>query len=247
MRGGRDETEGQESELDEFLIQSRPRACLGAFARVRRPAAGCPERALPLRLGRRAACVEPGNRCSRASGGSASLKERGERSFRPRRSAAARRRRRWRDDRLVVVVYEEGLSGEAGRRFARGLAEKQRQRIAALEPGGGGRPRDRTGRSGDRDSRLLARARVRCARASAGSSTAATTSAAAGPGTRSRSTTRATPAASRSISGSRRHERLSARGSGSSRVPGSRPGPESAAAGSAIGSRRCITTTSSSQ
>ena len=65
----------------------------------------------------------------------------------------------WRDDRLVVVVYEEGLSGEAGRRFARAGREAAAADRVALEPGGGGRPRDRTGRSGDRDSRLLARAR----------------------------------------------------------------------------------------
>lgn len=40
----------------------------------------------------------------------------------------------WRDGRLVVAVYEEGLQGEAGRRFAADLAEKQRRRIDSPAP-----------------------------------------------------------------------------------------------------------------
>ena len=35
----------------------------------------------------------------------------------------------WRDGRLIVAVYEEGLTGDPGRSFARDLAEKQRRRI----------------------------------------------------------------------------------------------------------------------
>jgi hypothetical protein len=40
----------------------------------------------------------------------------------------------WRDGRLLAVVYEEGLIGEEGRRFAADLARKQDQRIRSPEP-----------------------------------------------------------------------------------------------------------------
>jgi hypothetical protein len=40
----------------------------------------------------------------------------------------------WRDGRVLAVVYEEGLGGEKGRRFAAELARKQDSRIQSPEP-----------------------------------------------------------------------------------------------------------------
>lgn len=124
-------TEGQEPELDEFLIQSRPRACLGAFAREWGGAPRVVQSALFL--------FDSGDQAQRAwelrkplfesFGRIRITKERGEGAFDSDGLQQLGAGEAWRDDRLVVVVYEEGLAGEAGRRFAHVLAEKQRQRI----------------------------------------------------------------------------------------------------------------------
>ncbi|MGH3079813.1 MAG: hypothetical protein ACRDNH_01575 [Gaiellaceae bacterium] len=124
-------TEGEEPELDAFLIESRPRACLGAFAREW----GGPPRVVQSAL----FLFDSGEDAQRAwqlrkplfesFGRIRVTKERGGGAFDSAGLQQLGAGEAWRDDRLVVVVYEEGLSGEAGRRFARELAEKQRQRI----------------------------------------------------------------------------------------------------------------------
>jgi hypothetical protein len=124
-------TEGDEPELDEFLIESRPRACLGAFSREW----GGPPRSVQSALflfdsdedAKRAwelrkALFEAFARIRLTT-------ERPGGAFDSEGLQQLGAGEAWRDDRLVVAVYEEGLSGEAGRRFAADLAEKQRQRI----------------------------------------------------------------------------------------------------------------------
>jgi hypothetical protein len=124
-------TEGGVPELDEFLIRSRPRACLGAFAREW----GGPPRVVQSAL----FLFDSAEDAQRAWELRKPLfesfarirltTERGGGAFDSAGLQQLGAGEAWRDDRLVVAVYEEGLSGEAGRRFADDLAGKQRQRI----------------------------------------------------------------------------------------------------------------------
>jgi hypothetical protein len=127
-------TEGDEPELDEFLIESRPRACFGDFAREWGGPPPLVQTALFL--------FDSDEDAQRAwelrkplFGSFARIyltSERGAGDAVAFDSAGLQRRgagEAWRDERLVVAVYEEGLSGDEGRDFAGGLAEKQRERI----------------------------------------------------------------------------------------------------------------------
>lgn len=127
-------TEGQEPVLDEFLIASRPRACLGDFSREW---GGPPplvataiflfdsdedaQRAWELRKLLLESFARIFLTTERGGGDAVAFDSDGLQ----RRGAGEA----WRDGRLVVAVYEEGLAGEDGREFAADLAEKQRERI----------------------------------------------------------------------------------------------------------------------
>ncbi len=128
-------TEGQEPELDEFLIEARPELCTGEFGR----GWGGEPRSVQTAIYRFRA-EEEARRAWELRGtlfGSYSgifitaEQEEGDDAVRfdseglndPGAGEA------WRDGRLVVAVYEEGLEGEAGREFASDLAAKQRRRI----------------------------------------------------------------------------------------------------------------------
>jgi hypothetical protein len=127
-------TDGHDPELDEFLLETRPRWCVGDFSREW----GGPPRSLesslflfdsdkdakrawPLRkrlfdnFGRIFMTTE------RARGDVVPFDSDGLQQFGAGEA--------WRDGRVVVAVYEEGLSGEDGRAFASDLAAKQRHRI----------------------------------------------------------------------------------------------------------------------
>jgi hypothetical protein len=127
-------TDGNEPELGEFLIETRPRGCIGEFAREW----GGPPRIAQATL----FLFESDDDAKRAW----QLRKQLFDSF--RRIVITTERghgdavvfdsnglqqlgagEAWRDGRLVVAVYEEGLSGEKGRAFAAHLAEKQRGRI----------------------------------------------------------------------------------------------------------------------
>jgi hypothetical protein len=127
-------TDGRENELDELLVETRPRWCLGYFAREW---GGPPRiaqttlflfesdedarRAWELRkhlfasFGRILVTTERGN------GDAVVFDSNGLQQLGAGEA--------WRDGRLVVAVYEEGLSGKVGRGFAADLAAKQRERI----------------------------------------------------------------------------------------------------------------------
>ena len=127
-------TDGRENELDRLLIETRPRWCLGDFAREW---GGPPrvaqatlflfessddaQRAWVLRknlfanFGRILITTE------RGSGDAVGFDSNGLQQLGAGEA--------WRDGRLVVAVYEEGLSGNVGREFAADLAAKQRERI----------------------------------------------------------------------------------------------------------------------
>ena len=127
-------TEGNEPELDQFLIATRPRACFGDFSREwgGEPATvqtvlfvfdsdDDARRAWELRktlfanFGRILITTEQGHHDAVTFDSNGVLK--------PGAGEA------WRDGRLVVAVYEEGLGGEQGRDFAADLALKQQRRI----------------------------------------------------------------------------------------------------------------------
>lgn len=127
-------TEGGVRELDEFLLETRPRWC---FAEFSREWGGSPRtvesalflfdsdddarRAWELRetLFARMAAIYFTR--ERGHGDAIAFDSKGEYL----RGAGEA----WRDGRLVVAVYEEGLSGDDGRDFASDVAERQRHRI----------------------------------------------------------------------------------------------------------------------
>ena len=128
-------TEGQKPELDEFLIESRPRTCLGDFSREWGGEPGIVQTALFLfdsdDAARRAWDMREALLRSfagifvtapyAASGEHISFDSRG--MLKPGAGET------WRDGRLLVAVYEEGLRGGRGRNFVRELVEKQRRWI----------------------------------------------------------------------------------------------------------------------
>jgi hypothetical protein len=129
-------TEGSVPDLDEFIIETRPRACLGEFSRAYGGEPGQVLTAL-FRFETDEDAERAWERRKELFGSYASIFITSER---PRREVVEFDSRglnepgvgeTWRDGRLVVAVYEEGLSGDAGRWFARDLAEKQRGRIEA--------------------------------------------------------------------------------------------------------------------
>jgi hypothetical protein len=132
--GGLGTTEGRHPELDELLVEARPRWCVGDFAREW----GGPPRNVVTGLflfgsDEHATRVWRFRRplfdhfarirltTERGRGEAVSFDSQGLQQFGAGEA--------WRDGRLVVAVYEEGLAGERGRGFARGLAAKQRARI----------------------------------------------------------------------------------------------------------------------
>lgn len=127
-------TDGRHDELDELLVEARPRWCVGDFAREW----GGPPRNVSTAL----FLFDSEEQASRAwrfrrplfdhfarirlttertRGETVSFESEGLQQFGAGEA--------WRDGRIVVVVYEEGLAGEAGRDFAGELAAKQRARI----------------------------------------------------------------------------------------------------------------------
>jgi hypothetical protein len=127
-------TEGQNPELDAFLIETRPRTCLGDFSREWGGEPTIVQTALFL--------FDSDDDARRAWGMRAALFRRfagiyvtaprgdGEEiAFDSRGVLRRGAGEAWRDGSLVAVVYEEGLAGQRGREFARDLAEKQRHWI----------------------------------------------------------------------------------------------------------------------
>jgi hypothetical protein len=127
-------TEGRENELDELLVETRPRWCLGDFAREW----GGPPRiaqttlflfesdedaqhAWELRKHLFASFGRILITTERGDGDAVAFDSNGLQQLGAGEA--------WRDGRLVVAVYEEGLSGKVGREFAADLAAKQRERI----------------------------------------------------------------------------------------------------------------------
>jgi hypothetical protein len=127
-------TDGDHPELDEFLVEARPRWCVGDFAREW----GGPPRNVDTAL----FVFDSDESATRAwkfrrplfdnfarirlttertRGDAVAFDSQGLQQFGAGEA--------WRDGRLVVAVYEEGLAGERGREFARALAAKQRARI----------------------------------------------------------------------------------------------------------------------
>jgi hypothetical protein len=127
-------SEGEEPDLDEFLVETRPRACVSEFAREW----GGPPRSVQTAL----LLFETFDDAERAwelrkplfdnfarilitterdHGDAIVFDSDGLQQFGAGEA--------WRDGLLVVAVYEEGLSGEDGREFAADLAAKQRERI----------------------------------------------------------------------------------------------------------------------
>jgi hypothetical protein len=127
-------TDDRENELDELLVETRPRWCLGDFAREW---GGPPriaqstlflfeadddaKRAWELRKRLFASFGRILITTERASGDAVAFDSNGLQQLGAGEA--------WRDGRLVVAVYEEGLSGRIGREFAADLAAKQRERI----------------------------------------------------------------------------------------------------------------------
>jgi hypothetical protein len=129
-------TDDRENELDELLLETRPRWCLGDFAREwggpprvaqatlflfesdedARRAWGL-RKQLFANLGRILITTE------RGSGDAVAFDSNGLQQLGAGEA--------WRDGPLVVAVYEEGLSGKVGREFAADLAAKQQERIEA--------------------------------------------------------------------------------------------------------------------
>jgi hypothetical protein len=129
-------TDGNEPELAEFLIETRPRGCIAEFAREW----GGPPRIAQATL----FLFESDDDAKRAwelrkqlfdsFGRIVMTTERGHGDavvFDSNGLQQLGAGEAWRDGRLVVAVYEEGLSDEKGRAFAAHLAEKQRGRIAS--------------------------------------------------------------------------------------------------------------------
>ena len=127
-------TEGKEPELDRFLVEARPRACLGDFTRewggppplvqtalFLFDSAEDAERAWELRKVLFRSFARILLTTERGGDDTVTFDSEGLQRFGAGEA--------WRDDGLVVAVYEEGLAGERGREFVADLAEKQRGRI----------------------------------------------------------------------------------------------------------------------
>ena len=129
-------TEGSVPELDDFLIETRPRACIGEFSRAYGGEPGQVLTAL-FRFESEADAERAWERRQQLFGSFGAILITSERprgeflEFDSRGLNDPGVGETWRDGRLVVAVYEEGLTGDAGRSFARDLAEKQRRRITA--------------------------------------------------------------------------------------------------------------------
>lgn len=127
-------TDGRKNELDKLLVETRPRWCLGDFAREW----GGPPRIAQATLflfesdGDAARAWELRKHLFESFGRILITKERGGGNavvFDSNGLQQLGAGEAWRDGRLVVAVYEEGLSGKAGHEFAAELAAKQRERI----------------------------------------------------------------------------------------------------------------------
>ncbi len=127
-------TEGQEPELDEFLIETQPSGCIVEFSREWGGEPWLVHAALFVFGSEEEARRGWGMRktlfgsfvpifftTEHGQGDAVRFDSRGE----LKRAAGEA----WRDGRLVVAVHEEGLAGERGREFAAEVAEKQRERI----------------------------------------------------------------------------------------------------------------------
>jgi hypothetical protein len=127
-------TEGSLPALDDFIIETRPRACFGEFSRAYGAEPGQVLTALFL-FESDADAERAWERREQLLGSYNSIfitkeRARGEVvEFDSRGLNAPGAGETWRDGRLIVAVYEEGLTGDPGRRFARDLAETQRRRI----------------------------------------------------------------------------------------------------------------------
>jgi len=127
-------TDGKDPELDEFLLETRPRWCVGDFSREW----GGPPRSVEATL----FLFDSDEDATRAwrfrkrlfdhFGRIYMTRERGRGDLIPFDSDGLQQfgaGEAWRDGQVVVAVYEEGLSGTDGHEFASDLAAKQRQRI----------------------------------------------------------------------------------------------------------------------
>jgi hypothetical protein len=129
-------TEGSRPELDRFIIETRPRACLGEFNRAYGHEPGQVQTAL-FRFDSEADAERAWERRKPLFGSYSSIfitteRPRGEFvEFDSRGLNSPGVGETWRDGTLVVAVYEEGLAGDEGRHFARDLAARQRRRIEA--------------------------------------------------------------------------------------------------------------------
>jgi hypothetical protein len=127
-------TEGTVPELDRFIAETRPSACLGEFNRVYGGEPGQVQTAL-FRFDSDADAERAWERRKQLFGSYGPIfitteRPRGEFiEFDSRGLNNPGVGETWRDGALVVAVYEEGLAGDQGRWFARDLAERQRRRI----------------------------------------------------------------------------------------------------------------------
>jgi len=127
-------TEGQEPELDEFLIETRPELCSGHFGRAWGGEPGSVQTAI-YRFRTEDEARRGWELRTTLFGAYSGIFITNERpndegiAFDSKGLNAPGAGEVWQDGRLVVAVYEEGLNGAEGRGFARDLAEKQRRRI----------------------------------------------------------------------------------------------------------------------
>jgi hypothetical protein len=132
--GGVGTTEGSDPGLDEFLIETRPQACVGEFNRLWGDQPGTVDTAM-FSFGSEDDARNAWLRRKSLFGSFASIfltTEHGSGDAVTFDSSGLNNPgagEAWRDGRLVIAVYEEGLSGDEGRAFARDLAKKQRARI----------------------------------------------------------------------------------------------------------------------
>jgi hypothetical protein len=132
-------TEGDDPKLDEFLLDARPRTCIGDFAREWGGEPRIVQTALFLfdseddarrawevrqTLFENVAGILITDEQAGAGHGAV-----GQAAFDSKGLNFPGAGEAWRDGRMVVVVYEEGRAGAVGRGFAADLAEKQRSRI----------------------------------------------------------------------------------------------------------------------
>lgn len=127
-------TPGENRTVNEFLVETRPRGCIGEFARewggepteltaalLLFDAEADARRAWKLRRALFEEFAAFSMTSERGHGDAVAFDSEGE--FQRGAGEA------WRDGRLVVGLYEEGLAGDPGREFAARLAGRQRHRI----------------------------------------------------------------------------------------------------------------------